>query len=261
MSARRIGLRRAVLVALMALLTGAGGGAKATGFGEFGVLNNQPARNAPVLEALRSALQFTFRCAARSVDDMLLVVAEALAAGQVDLGTAIDSLEAMSDCVQARPAAKFLRTVPANRADNAARYIRERAFRRNDVADYGKQGTLSKLAFEHRRKNGITDGRNVAVIEYSVNGKRMPPIVEHSIGKGAAGHAERRALAKVPAGEGVQVSRVYSERSPCADCWQELIGTDRRLGATVIEYTLPHQVDESHESWRKHLRTLFGKSR
>lgn len=261
MSTRNTGSRLAGFLAGLVLLSGLGSGfARAGGFGDFGILNSQPARNVPALTAFRTALQFGIRCAARSVDDILLVVAEALAAGTVDLGTAIDGLEAMSDCVNARPAAKFLRGIPANRADDAARYIRERAFRRHDIADYGRNGTLSKLAFEHRKKNGITDGRNVAVIEYSVNGKRMPPIVEHSIGKGT-GHAERRALAKVPTGKGVQVSRIYSERSPCADCWQQLVRGDVRLGGTVIEYTLPHQIDESHASWRKHLRMLFGKAR
>jgi hypothetical protein len=98
---------------------------------------------------------------------------------------------------------------PAAKKDTAASVVRQ-----SGQIKYGSSD-LSKTAIDYRQTEGITGGRNVAVVEYRAADGSLQTVAAAS--ERGVGHAERIAANELSE-MGVQpsqVTRIYSELQPC----------------------------------------------
>ena len=175
------------------------------------------------------------------LDDVLLLVADYMVTRGLTADQAVSALEAMSDCVGAASGAKWMRARGVRRAGD----IRKYTFRRHSVADYGKQGTLSRHAYDLRKSSGVPPTKNIAIAEYKIGDETF---TKPFISAGRHNHSEVKAIREL-APQNATVRRVYSERSPCAECWEKLRKAEGFEDAE-LSYTVPHGNERLEKEWR-----------
>jgi len=122
---------------------------------------------------------------------------------------------------------------------------------------------LSAKSLEWRKKNpSFSLDRNVAVIEYTLPGQ-LNPIVEvfpsaPRTGPGTSHHSEQIAASDLP--PNAKVTRVFSERSPCSDCWTQL-RTDPRFQGSSVEYSAVNGNNVDIAAWKSRAGDLISRGR
>ncbi len=222
------------------------------GLSEYAYLNNDTDDTVKA-STFRKALKNAARCARSSVDELLIGAAEVMITKSLSADTVTSFLQDVAlECVNAKKAADFLK---AKKIKNASQ-IKRSVYLERGVANYGRKGSLSGLARAERLKAGKKLGghRNIAVVEYTLNGKKMKPMVVVSSGTGKTiGHSEQKIIKALNKKKGkVKVKRLYSERRPCSSgpksCYDK-ITNDSRFKEATVEYTFDHTSDSQKKAF------------